>query len=187
VKILIIEDDPKRADALREGFRVEGYEARVARTDDPGALRDTISSMLEETQRLRVLTDSVLLLTRVESDPTRRPRTLVGLEEVMGDVRNSLNVLAAEKKQTIDLQGEPGLAASSMEQSSSKARWERGASFASSCRLQARTLRNLKEIFIGKASSSKPHLLLDRLRWTWSADGRFEVMGNQNRNGRDTI
>jgi two-component system, OmpR family, copper resistance phosphate regulon response regulator CusR len=36
VKILIIEDDPKTADALREGFRVEGYEARVARTGEEG-------------------------------------------------------------------------------------------------------------------------------------------------------
>jgi two-component system, OmpR family, copper resistance phosphate regulon response regulator CusR len=36
VRILIIEDDPKTADALREGFRVEGYEARVARTGEEG-------------------------------------------------------------------------------------------------------------------------------------------------------
>jgi two-component system, OmpR family, copper resistance phosphate regulon response regulator CusR len=36
VKILIIEDDPKTADALREGLRGEGYEARVARTGEEG-------------------------------------------------------------------------------------------------------------------------------------------------------
>jgi heavy metal sensor kinase len=86
-------------------------EVGLRRSTDPGALRDTISSMLEEAQRLRDLTNSLLLLTRVESDPTRRPRTLVDLEELLGDVRDSLSVLAAEKQQTIELKAEPGLAA----------------------------------------------------------------------------
>lgn len=39
--ILIIEDDPKTANAIRNGLRGEGYDAAVARTGDDGASRLT--------------------------------------------------------------------------------------------------------------------------------------------------
>lgn len=38
-KILIIEDDPKTANAVRTGLRGEGYEAAVARTGEDGVLQ----------------------------------------------------------------------------------------------------------------------------------------------------
>jgi heavy metal sensor kinase len=86
-------------------------EVGLRRANEPAALRETIGSMLEEAQRLRDLTDSLLLLTRVESEPKRPPSALVPLEKLLEDVRDSLQVLAAEKRQTLELQADPDVTA----------------------------------------------------------------------------
>lgn len=84
-------------------------EVGLRRSHDPVALSETISSMLEEAQRLRDLTDSLLLLTRMEGDQVQPERTPVRLDKFLSDIRESLNVLAAEKQQTIELLCEPGI------------------------------------------------------------------------------
>lgn len=79
--------------------------------DDAQALRESISSMLEEAQRLNDIIDSLLLLARVEGDvstPKLQPVPLTGLLE---QARESLGILAAEKGQTIELHAEPNLIA----------------------------------------------------------------------------
>jgi signal transduction histidine kinase len=86
-------------------------EVGLREADDPAALRDTISSMLEEAQRLKDLTDSLLLLARVESDRARRPLAPVRLRALLDEVRESLSVLALEKQQTIGLLGEADVVA----------------------------------------------------------------------------
>lgn len=86
-------------------------EVGLRRSNDAAALCETISSMLEEAQRLRDLTDSLLLLTRVEGDQPRMERTPVRLEEFLAVIRESLNVLAVEKRQNIELVCESDIAA----------------------------------------------------------------------------
>jgi signal transduction histidine kinase len=69
-------------------------EVGLREADDPGALRETISSMLEEAQRLKDLADSLLLLAR--GFPNRRARCWVrsghrGLDSSMRSGRRNSN------------------------------------------------------------------------------------------------
>ena len=73
------------------------------------ALRETIGSMLEEAQRLNDLIESLLTLARMESGKLSIKREPVKLDELAKEVRENLNVLAAEKQQTIELSGDDGL------------------------------------------------------------------------------
>lgn len=111
-------------DALRQFTADASHELRTPLTalrsvgevglrdaDDAAALRETISSMLEEAQRLNDLIDSLLTLARVESG--RLPLNLerMRLPELLAEVRESVEVLAAEKQQAIELVAEAGLSA----------------------------------------------------------------------------
>lgn len=72
-------------------------------------LRDTVGSMLEEAQRLNDLIDSLLLLARVESGRSPPHREPVRLAELLAEVRESIEVLALEKRQTIECSSESEL------------------------------------------------------------------------------
>jgi heavy metal sensor kinase len=78
---------------------------------DTAALRETISSMLEEAQRLNDLIDALLSLARVESGRSRLPPEPVPLAQLLAEVRESVEVLALEKQQTIQSSGETDLVA----------------------------------------------------------------------------
>lgn len=82
--------------ALREATEVE-------------TLRDSIGSMLEEAQRLNDLTDTLLMLARVESGRLPVHREAVLLSELVMEVCGSLEVLASEKQQRLELTPTPGL------------------------------------------------------------------------------
>lgn len=83
-------------------------EVALRNTDDGGVLRETIGSMLEESQRLNDLVDSLLLLARVESGRSPIHLEAVHLDELISEIRESVGVLAAEKQQTIELAGDAG-------------------------------------------------------------------------------
>lgn len=76
-------------------------EVALRRQDDPAACREAIQSMLEEAQRLGELTDGLLALARAESAPALVQPVNVG--EVMREVMCSLNDLAADKQQRLDV------------------------------------------------------------------------------------
>ena len=76
---------------------------------DVETLRETIGSMLEEAQRLSDLTDTLLMLARVESGRLPLHRESVPLTELVSDVCDSLEVLATEKQQRIELTTAPAL------------------------------------------------------------------------------
>jgi signal transduction histidine kinase len=76
--------------ALREG-------------ENATALRDTIGSMLEEAQRLTDLIDSLLLLARVENGRLPPHLEPFSFPKLLEQVRESVDVLAAEKQQKIIL------------------------------------------------------------------------------------
>lgn len=84
-------------------------EVALRENGDPKALRDTIGSMLEEAQRLNDLIDTMLLLARAESGRVTVPFEPVNLASLLQEISDSVEVLAAEKKQRIELSGDSGL------------------------------------------------------------------------------
>jgi heavy metal sensor kinase len=70
---------------------------------EPEALRETIGSMLEETQRLNDLADTLLLLARAESGRMPLNREKLALNELIREVCERLDVLAAEKNQRMEI------------------------------------------------------------------------------------
>lgn len=76
------------------------------RTVGEVALREAdhpaISSMLEEAERLQDLIESLLTLARMESGKIGVQRESLNVGEILRDVRDSLQVLAVDKQQTID-------------------------------------------------------------------------------------
>ena len=70
---------------------------------DESAYRGIIGSMLEETDRLAVLVDRLLTLSRAEMDQTTLTRESVNLVELAEDVAGHLAVLAEEKGQSLSI------------------------------------------------------------------------------------
>jgi heavy metal sensor kinase len=87
-------------------------EVALRQGDNPAALRETIGSMLEEAQRLNDLIESLLTLARIEGGKISIKPEPVKLAELAADVRESLNVLASEKQQTLELAADDGVTAS---------------------------------------------------------------------------
>lgn len=86
-------------------------EVALRQGGNPAALRETIGSMLEEAQRLNDLIESLLTLARMESGKVSIAPESVRLAELAADVRDSLNVLAAEKQQTLEVAGDDDVTA----------------------------------------------------------------------------
>lgn len=73
-------------------------------TDGP-ALREAVGSMLEEAGRLDDLIESLLLLARTEGGATPRPEP-VPLHTLLEELRDTVAVLAAEKRQDLQIAGD---------------------------------------------------------------------------------
>jgi two-component system, OmpR family, sensor kinase len=68
--------------------------------EEPKVLREAISSMLEEAQRLTDLTDALLMLARIEAGAGMQMDT-VDFAEVVRSVRDTLRVLAETRNQAL--------------------------------------------------------------------------------------
>jgi heavy metal sensor kinase len=86
-------------------------EVGLRNAEDAAGLRETIGSMLEEAEHLNDLTDSLLLLATVESGRSPPHLEPVRLAELLAEVRESVEVLAMEKQQTIESFGETDVVA----------------------------------------------------------------------------
>lgn len=84
-------------------------EIALREPEDADALRETIGSMLEEGQRLHDLTDTLLLLARVESGRSPIHPERLHLDPFVGEFCENLEVLASEKRQKIERSSDPGL------------------------------------------------------------------------------
>jgi signal transduction histidine kinase len=85
-------------------LRTVGEVALRAGNGDPSVLRDTIGSMLEETQRMNALVERLLRLARVESEAlTIHPRR-VRLSQLLTLLWDSVAVLAEEKNIRLHLE-----------------------------------------------------------------------------------
>ena len=85
-------------------------EVSLAMTGDTSYYRDVIGSMLEETNRLTRLVDSLLTMARADSGQVQIHRTMVNLLELVQESCALLEVLAEEKQQTVLTEGDQSLA-----------------------------------------------------------------------------
>lgn len=74
--------------------------------NNSSGLCETISSMLEEAERLSDLIESLLALARMDSSKVSVTREPIRIGELVADVGDSLSVLAAEKQQIIEVTGD---------------------------------------------------------------------------------
>jgi heavy metal sensor kinase len=74
-----------------------------------GAYREIIGSMLEEVDRLSLLVDRLLMLSRVETGLASLASDTIDLSDLAQEVVGQLEVLAEEKGQRITLDPKPGL------------------------------------------------------------------------------
>ena len=78
---------------------------------DAGSYRETLSSVLEESDRLRNLVDSLLTLSRADAGQIRLNKKEEELAVLVAEVTEVLGVLAEEKKQRLVIETEAGVRA----------------------------------------------------------------------------
>ena len=75
----------------------------------PAEYRDVIGSMLEEVDRLTRLSESLLALSRADAGHVQFQREEIPLLRLAGEARSVVDVLAEEKRQEIDIEGDTNL------------------------------------------------------------------------------
>lgn len=81
-------------------------EVSLQRPGDQKYYRDTIGSMLEETNRLTRLVDSLLTMSRADAGKVQLHRSETGLLDLARESASLLEVLAEEKEQTLNVEGD---------------------------------------------------------------------------------
>ena len=84
-------------------LRAVGEAALRSDRGDPKGLREALSSMLEEARRLSDLVDALLLLARADTEGLSPSLQRIELAGLVGEVRDTLLVLAEEKSQRIEV------------------------------------------------------------------------------------
>jgi heavy metal sensor kinase len=87
-------------------LRAVGEAALRPDVGDAKSLRDALASMLEEARRLSDLVDALLLLARADTGGLSPSLQQVDLAGLVGEVRETLLVLAEEKTQRIEITAE---------------------------------------------------------------------------------
>jgi heavy metal sensor kinase len=87
-------------------LRAVGEAALRPNGGDTKSLRDALASMLEEARRLSDLVDALLLLARADTGGLSPSLQRVDLAGLVGEVRETLLVLAEEKSQQIEITAE---------------------------------------------------------------------------------
>lgn len=88
-------------------IRIVG-EVGLQRSSSPEGLRDVIGSMLEETNRLTVLVDSLLDLARADRRTLTLQRAPLPVLSLVRDVTGLVDVLVEDKGQRLELSGDAG-------------------------------------------------------------------------------
>ncbi len=83
-------------------------EVGLQRSSSPAALRDVIGSMLEETNRLTVLVDSLLDLARADRATLELQRAPLAVLSLVRDATGIVDVLVEDKGQRLELSGDAG-------------------------------------------------------------------------------
>lgn len=87
-------------------------EAAVSERRTPAEYEEAIGSMLEETDRMSALVDTLLRLSRGDAGTIRLARERLDLGDLVRDVASSLGILAEERNQTIALEVPDGVVSS---------------------------------------------------------------------------
>jgi heavy metal sensor kinase len=87
-------------------------EVSVRKEQDAAGYRDTIGSMLEETDRLARLVEYLLVLTQLEARRPARQEAPTDISALVAEAADCLRVLAEEKDQNLNMDLEPGIVAS---------------------------------------------------------------------------
>jgi heavy metal sensor kinase len=75
----------------------------------PAEYRDVIGSMLEEVDRLTRLSESLLALSRADTGHIQLQREVIPLLQLAKEAGSVVEVLAEEKRQRIDIEGDAGV------------------------------------------------------------------------------
>src|SRR5882672_4547877 len=75
----------------------------------PAEYRDVIGSMLEEVDRLTRLSESLLALSRADTGHIQLQREVIPLLQLAKEASSVVEVLAEEKRQRIDIEGDAGV------------------------------------------------------------------------------
>src|SRR4030095_32239 len=73
---------------------------------DEGAYREIIGSMLEEVDRLALLVDRLLTLSRADTGQSQLVVDIVDIPQLANEVAEQLGVLAEEKEQSLDVRSD---------------------------------------------------------------------------------
>jgi heavy metal sensor kinase len=84
-------------------------EVSLRKSGDERYYRDTIGSMLEETNRLTLLVDSLLTMSRADSGQIQANLAAIGLLELAKESAAIVEVLAEEKEQELRVEGDPSV------------------------------------------------------------------------------
>lgn len=84
-------------------------EVSLQKQGDSKYYRDIIGSMLEETNRLTKLVDSLLTMSRADAGRVQLHLAKTGLLDLVRESANLLEVLAEEKEQTLSVEGDENL------------------------------------------------------------------------------
>jgi heavy metal sensor kinase len=84
-------------------------EVSLRKSGDEKYYRDVIGSMLEETNRLTRLVDSLLTLSRADAGRIQLHLTEISLLDLVRETAGLLEVLAEDKNQTLRVEGDPSL------------------------------------------------------------------------------
>lgn len=84
-------------------------EVGLQKPSDPAKYRETIESMLEESDRLRLLVEGLLSVARADAGQVRLERSVVPALEQAREVSVLLDVLAEEKGQSVSVAGDDGV------------------------------------------------------------------------------
>jgi heavy metal sensor kinase len=84
-------------------------EIGIQQDGDRDHYREVIGSMLEETERLSRLVESLLTISRADSGQIRLEQTTIALLPMVREASSLLDVLAEEKRQTMSLEGDESI------------------------------------------------------------------------------
>ena len=84
-------------------------EIGIQQDGDRDYYREVIGSMLEETERLSRLVESLLTISRADSGQIRLEQTTIALLPMVREASSLLEVLAEEKRQTMSLEGDESI------------------------------------------------------------------------------
>ncbi len=88
---------------------VAGFLETLLEDEQPDYAARSMTLMQQQTQRMQHIVEDLLLLSRLETDRTRPPSEVVSVPAVLSMIEESVEPLVEEKKQSLQIECDPGL------------------------------------------------------------------------------